>query len=45
LVQAAIARFQERLAAVDHIVDARNTARLVPYPFLKPSNILNAASI
>lgn len=45
LVAPVIERFQKRLAAIDSVVDARNSERLLPYPFLRPSNILNSTSI
>ena len=44
LIQAAVGRFQRRLSALEHLVDARNTARSVPYPYLKPTNIPCSAS-
>jgi arachidonate 15-lipoxygenase len=45
IVEPIIERFQERLAALDHTIEARNSERFMAYPFLQPQNILNSTSI
>ncbi|HRI60679.1 MAG TPA: lipoxygenase family protein [Saprospiraceae bacterium] len=41
----AVERFQQRLKEIETQIDERNQDRLVPYKFLKPSEILNSISI
>lgn len=43
--QAVVERFQQRLNVVERQIDLNNTKRLIPYPYLKPSLVLNSISI
>jgi arachidonate 15-lipoxygenase len=40
-----IRQFQQNLNMVEQEIDANNKKRVVPYPYLKPSSILNSISI
>jgi arachidonate 15-lipoxygenase len=40
-----IRQFQQDLNMVEQEIDANNKKRVVPYPYLKPSLILNSISI
>lgn len=41
----AVDRFQKRLADIEAIIDERDPSRLMSYPFLKPSLILQSISV
>jgi arachidonate 15-lipoxygenase len=38
-------RFRQELTIIENRIDDRNTRRLMPYPYLKPSLVLNSISI
>lgn len=40
-----LAQFQQDLNLAEQRIDQRNRSRIVPYPFLKPSLVLNSISI
>jgi arachidonate 15-lipoxygenase len=40
-----VRQFQQNLNMVEQEIDANNQKRVVPYPYLKPSLILNSISI
>ncbi len=43
--QEALERFRRQLDEIERKIDIRNSKRIVPYPYLKPSLILNSISI
>jgi arachidonate 15-lipoxygenase len=45
VARAAVDRFQQRLAEVESIIDEREPSRLISYPYLKPSLILQSISV
>ncbi len=40
-----VRQFQQNLNIVEQKIDANNQKRVIPYPYLKPSLILNSISI
>lgn len=40
-----VRQFQQNLNMIEHEIDANNQKRIVPYPYLKPSLVLNSISI
>ncbi|MBC7880050.1 MAG: lipoxygenase [Anaerolineae bacterium] len=38
-------RFRQELTVIENRIDERNARRLIPYPYLKPSLVLNSISI
>lgn len=44
-VDSAITSFQQELNQAETRIDTRNKSRVVPYPFLKPSLVINSISI